>query len=182
MQPSGSSLVTASCGLSSYCAAERNGSVVWWHQGTGDADTSPLPPPSLRGTQLFCTPWQCKSLNHAPLFLDREEHTQMKMGEGRSLEKSTTAKAREERSNENNGLERPEGRLFGAACSLAQPWSTIRGIRPRRWQTLTSSLLTGLKELTGRTGPISEAQPSVTEIPRKQLPVLLSTLEESPPV
>lgn len=142
----------------------------------------PPPPASLRGTQLFCTPWQCKSLNHAPLFLDREEHTQMKTGEGRSLEKFTTAKAREERRNENNGLGRPEGCLFGAACRLAQPWSTIRGILPGRWQTLTSSLLTGLKELTGGTGPILEAQPSVTEIPGKQLPVLLSTLEESPPV
>lgn len=108
----------------------------------------------------------------------------MKMGEGRSLEKFTTAKAREERRNENNGLGRPEGCLFcsGLPAGWLSPGAPSGASGPGRWQTLTSSLLTGLKELTGRTGPILEAQPSVTEIPGKQLPVLLSTLEESPPV
>lgn len=124
MQPLGSSLAPASCGPSSCCCTvEGNGSVV---VAPGDWRCRSVPSLPLKGTQLFCSHWQCKSLNRAPLFLDREEHTQMRKIRGGAV----TGKVCHSQSNENNGLGRPEGRSSGAACRLAQPWSTSRDIQP----------------------------------------------------
>lgn len=105
--------------------------------------------------------------NLSPLFLDREE-----MREGLSLETPTTAKAREkgERSNENNGLGRLEGRS-GLPAGWLSPGAPVGTSSPgREVANLTSSPLAGLKELT----EVGLAQGGTEKLPqchRKQLPV-----------
>lgn len=132
MQPSGSSVVSSSC----RCTQREMEVCDVVHQGTGDADAAR----PLKGTRLFCTRWQRKSLNHAPLFLDMEEI---------GLEKSTTAKVREEgkRSNENNRLGRLEG--SGLPAGWLSPRAPAGTCSPgREVANLTSSPFVGLKELT----------------------------------
>jgi hypothetical protein len=81
---------------------------VWWHQGTGVADPPPWP---REETQLFCTYWQCKSLNGAPLFLDREEHTRMKkIGGGAATGKVHHSQSKGRKKQETGQTGRAEGR------------------------------------------------------------------------
>lgn len=153
MQPSGSSLVPASCGPSSCSCTMEEVSVRWQKETLG---CCVLAPDALTSREFSSSPhWQPKSLDCAPLFLDREEHTWMKkrvrLGGGRGRESGGGAVTRNVHYSKGRkacGAEKMHGtdwKGMRGACRLAQPRSTSRDVWPgggkwhSKWLTLCRS-------------------------------------------